>query len=301
MNLRHLQYFQVLAELEHFTQASAKLHITQPSLSHAISELEKKLGVPLFEKKGRNVRLTKYGRVFLEHVDKALSELSKGEQKIQELASPNHGRVDLAFIYTLGPHFAPSLIQSFTSREEFKDITLSFHQGNTQTLIQELKNDTFDIAFCSFLPEEQEHIEFIPVTKEELVVIVHPEHPLANQDSIDLKDTAGYPFIFFNEASGVRPIIDDLFAQVDVTPHIICEIEEDNAMAGLVSVNYGIGIMPRISTLNHFQVKALPISNPSYERYIYMATIKNRYLSPAAVAFRDYVIAHCQGNSKKFI
>ncbi|WP_211746463.1 LysR family transcriptional regulator [Paenibacillus sp. Marseille-Q4541] len=295
MNLRHLQYFQVLADMEHFTQASAKLHITQPSLSHAIAELEKKLGVRLFEKKGRNVRLTKYGRIFREHVDRALSELEKGEQKMRTLSSPSHGRIDLAFIYTLGSHFAPSLIHSFSSQEEFKDITLSFHQGNTQHLIQELKNDKFDIAFCSLLPEEQEEIEFIPVTKEELVVIVHPEHPLAQQDDIDLVDTAGYPFIFFNKDSGVRPIIDDLFAQVHVTPQIICEIEEDNAMAGLVTVNYGIGIMPRISTLKHFDVKVLPISNPSYQRYIYMATVKNRYLSPAAVQFRDFVIGYCQG------
>lgn len=294
MNLRHLQYFQVLADLEHFTQASAKLHVTQPSLSHAIGELEKELGIRLFEKKGRNVRLTKYGRIFREHVDEALSELTKGVSKMHELASPSHGKIDLAFIYTLGSHFAPSLIRSFSAREECKDITLSFHQGNTQHLIKELKNDKFDIAFCSLVPEEQDEIEFIPITKEELVVIVHPEHPLAQQDEIDLKDTAEYPFIFFNEQSGARPIIDDLFAKVNVTPNIICEIEEDNAMAGLVSVNYGIAVMPRISTLKHFNVKALSISNPSYERYIYMATVKNRYLSPAAVQFRDFVCAYCQ-------
>ena len=85
MNLRQLHYFRTLAKIEHYTQAAAQLSITQPSLSHAITELEKELGVFLFEKQGRNIRLTKYGKIFLTYVDSALCELEKGEKKIKKL------------------------------------------------------------------------------------------------------------------------------------------------------------------------------------------------------------------------
>ncbi|WP_420539812.1 LysR family transcriptional regulator [Paenibacillus polymyxa] len=291
MNLKHLQYFRVLAEMEHFTQAAARLCITQPSLSHAISELEKDLGVHLFEKQGRNIRLNKYGRFFLKYVEHAMDELEKGEYNLRELVSPSHGNIDLAFIYTLGSHFIPAIIQAFSALDARKDISFSFHQGNTNDIIQGLKQEHYDVAFCSHVENEPD-VEFIPLAQQELVVIVSPDHPLASLDQIDLKDTADYPVIFFNKKSGVRPIIENLFAKAGVTPQIICEIEEDTAMAGLVSINYGIGVMPRISSLDYFNVKTLPIVNPEYERFIYLASIKNRYLSPAVVEFRNFSLSY---------
>lgn len=289
MNLRQLHYFRVLAKMEHFTQAAAELSITQPSLSHAISELEKELGTYLFEKQGRNIRLTKYGKFFLMYVNRALEELERGEKKLRELTSPSQGTIDLAFIYTLGAHFVPTMIQAFSKQESYKDISFSFYQGSTKNIIKNLKEEKFDLAFCSFVENEPE-VEFVPLVKQELVVIVPTNHPLASFNSIDLTDTASCPFVFFNKESGVRPIIDSLFAKVNIRPKIVCEVEEDNAMAGLVSVNYGIAVMPRISSLENFNVKILQITNPSHERYIYIASVKNRYLSPATCQFRDFAI-----------
>lgn len=206
MNLKHLQYFRVLAEMEHFTQAAMRLCITQPSLSHAISELEKDLGVHLFEKQGRNIRLNKYGRFFLKYVEHAMDELEKGEHNLRELVSPSHGNIDLAFIYTLGSHFIPAIIQAFSALDARKDISFSFHQGNTNDIIQGAKQEHYDVAFCSHVENEPD-VEFIPLAQQELVVIVSPDHPLASLDQIDLKDTADYPVIFFNKKSGVRPLL----------------------------------------------------------------------------------------------
>ena len=84
MNLSQLQYFKVLAQEEHYTRAAQMLSITQPSLSHAISQLEQELGTRLFEKKGRNVVLTRYGKMFLPYVEESLKVLNEGVQRIQE-------------------------------------------------------------------------------------------------------------------------------------------------------------------------------------------------------------------------
>jgi DNA-binding transcriptional LysR family regulator len=291
MNLRQLQYFRELAKIEHITQAAEKLSITQPSLSHAISELEKELGTFLFEKQGRNIRLTKYGKYFLTYVDNALEELEKGQKNLRELTSPGHGRIDLAFIYTLGAEIVPNMIKAFVSNEEHKDISFSFHQGTTKSLVSRLKEDRYDLAFCSFVENEPE-IEFTPLVQQELVLVVPHDHPLATQDSIDLKDTAPYPFILYSKKSGLRPIIDGLFTKVNITPNMICEVVEDSAIAGLVSINYGIAVMPRITSLNFFNVKVLPISSPANYRFIYIASVKNRYLSPAASLFRNFAIQY---------
>lgn len=291
MNLNYLKYFRVLAKLEHYTQAAEELSITQPSLSHAMSELEKSLGTYLFEKQGRNIKLTKYGKIYFEYVDRALSELENGEKKLRELTNISTGTIELGYIYTLGPSFVPSLIRSFTGVEENKNIKFSFGQGTTNTLIEGLKNEKFDMVFCSHVENESD-IEFIPISKEELVLIVSNEHPLAKNDNIDLREVDSYPFIGFSEKSGIRSLINSLFKKVDITPNIICEVEEDNAVAGLVEINYGVAVIPRISSLKYYNVKALPIINPIHERFIYLAVLKNKYLTPSVNLFKKYSIEY---------
>jgi len=295
MNLNHLHYFRVLAQLEHYTQASKELSITQPSLSHAISNLEKDLGTYLFEKDGRNVRLTKYGRFFLQYVDNALNELEVGEKKLRDLTNSSFGVIDLGFIYTLGAHTMPNLIKDFLNNEQYKNITFSLFQGTTRNIITGLKNEKIDLGFCSMVKDEPD-IDFVPILEEELVLIVSKDHELASLDSIDLKDVAAYPFVYFNKESGIRPLIDSLFEKVNVTPKIICEVEEDSAVIGLVTVDYGIAIIPNISLIKNFEVKVLRITNPIIKRYIYLASMKNKYISPSASLFRSYIIKNLSEN-----
>ena len=256
-----------------------------------MATLEKDLGTYLFEKQGRNIKLTKYGKIYYEYVDRALNELEKGEKKLRELTNASTGTIELGYIYTLGPRFIPQLIKSFTEIDNNKDIKFLFGQGTTKSLIEGLKQEKFDMVFCSKLESEPE-IDFIPIANEELVVIVANEHPLAKKESIDLREIDGYPFIGFSEKSGIRPIIEELFKKADIKPNIICEVEEDNSVAGLVEIDYGIAVMPRISSLKHYNVKVLPITNPKHERYIYLATLKNRYLTPSVNLFKKYILEY---------
>ncbi|WP_068674223.1 LysR family transcriptional regulator [Oceanobacillus sp. Castelsardo] len=287
MNLKHLEYFRLLAEVKHYTLAAEQLSIAQPSLTYAISELEKELGVYLFERNGRNIRLTKYGYIFLEYVDQSLKTLEEGKRTLDDLISPNKGKIDLSFIYTLGSKFVPIMVKNFLRHEKHQDISFSFSQGTTQSLIEGLKSDKYDLAFCSYVEQEQE-VDFIPLFKQELVLVVPSNHPLADYTSIDLKETEPYPFVSFNKKSGLRGIVDLLFKEARIYPKIAYEVEEDSAAVGLVSMDYGIALMPNIWMLKHFDVKVLSIINPPYERVIYMASIKNRYVSPVVHLFKDF-------------
>ena len=258
MNLNHLYYFKMLAETEHYTQAANMLDITQPSLSHAISQLENELNCYLFEKQGRNIRLTKYGKIFYEYVTKGLSEIELGQKKIDAITSPNQGWINLAFIYTLGYRYVPHLIQHFHFDKNNSKIKFTLKQGSTSALLDGLEEEKYDLVLCSY-QENRNNINFVPITTEELVVVVSKLNPLALKNEIDLQELQNEYFIYYSKHSGLRPLIDDLFHSNNIDPNILFEVEEDSAILGLVDINYGVAVVPNIPMIDHFHLKKLKI------------------------------------------
>lgn len=288
MNLNQLHYFSKLAEVQHYTNAAEELAISQPSLSHAINSLEKELGTKLFVKQGRGVVLTKYGQIFKEYVDDALHTLDTGVKKVRTMTGQTEGIVELAYIYTLGSGFVPRLVGDFIRTHEELKVHFHFTVGNTSEIIQGLKEDRFDIAFCS-MAEREGDIQFTSVGRENLVVVVPHGHPLSFKGSVDLEQVAAYPQIFYTKNSGLRPVVDRMFEQAKVTPQIAYEIEEDGSMAGLVAQNFGIAVMPEIPILSLLDVDVLTLRNQNQRRYIYMAQAKERYRPPLVQKFAEYV------------
>lgn len=295
MNLKQLYYFKRLAETEHYTEAASSLFITQPSLSHAIAELEKELGVSLFARKGRNVEITQNGRRFLPYVEDALASLENGRLTLQKNATEKKENIRIAFIYTMGEQVIPKLIQNYFALPANHNVTFSFTQGTSLKVLQELKSAKTDLAICSYIADESD-IDFTPIIQQELVVVTAKDHPLARlyHRDVDLLETIHYPYIYFSENSGLRPFIDNVFMQQKMVPDIACYVDEDTAMAGLVSIDLGIAIMPRISALANYNVHILEIKNKLPPRYIYLATMKDRILSPAIQSFRNFIIDDSQ-------
>lgn len=288
MNLNHLYYFRALAKEEHYTKTAERLSITQPSLSHAISCLESELGVKLFEKQGRNAKLTKYGALFLRYVEQSLEMLDEGKRILIESSGIQGGFLDIGYIYTLGSHLIPEMLKNYLKEKEGNRIKFSFGQGTTKQMIAQLKDGVYDFVFASYVNGEKD-LEFYPITKEELVLVVPKDHPLAGADSVDLKDTIDYPYIAFSENSGLRPVISQLFAQIKCQPKFAYEGEEDSSVAGLVAAGFGIAIMPKIPLLQTMDVCTVPISSPEIRRYVYLVTKKNKYLAPAAKDFIRFI------------
>lgn len=288
MNLNQLHYFSKLAEVEHYTKAAEELNISQPSLSHAIRELEKELGTKLFEKQGRGVVLTKYGRLFREYADESLKILDTGIRKVRSLTGQTEGVVELAYIYTLGSEFVPQLVSDFIRTHEELKVQFRFTVGNTSEVIQGIKDERFDIGFCS-MTERESDISFTPVGTENLVVVVPKGHPLSDEGAVDLEQAAAYPQIFFTQNSGLRPVVDRMFEQIKVRPRIAYEIEEDGSMAGLVAQNFGIAVMPEIPVLSQLPVDILPIRNQHEMRYVYMARAVDKYQPPVVQKLAEYV------------
>lgn len=292
MNLYQLRYFATLAKTGHFRQTAEKLCIAQPSLSHAISLLERELGVVLFEKQGRGSVLTPEGAQFLEYVERALGTLDDGIRNMKRI-SMGEGLIELGFLRTLGSDFIPEIARSFLKSQGETGVQFKFHTGITFSLLEGLKKEKYDMVFCTKIENEAD-VEFVPVSRQDLVLIVPRDHPLAGHFSISLEETVPYPQVYFSKASGLRTIVDHLFEKIQAKPRIAYEIDEDIVVAGLVSKGFGIAVVPYMTDLLHMDVKIISISHPYWERNFYMATLKNRHKTPAVKNFYDYVAAKCE-------
>ena len=288
MNLNQLHYFVTLAHMEHYTNAAQKLSITQPSLSHAISSLEEELGTSLFERQGRNVALTKYGRLFMEYAEEALDILDAGIKKTRAMTSERSGKVDIGYIYTQGSEFIPEVISGFLEANRDKKVEFGFSNGVTKEIVEGVKEEKYDIGFCSMVTGEKE-LDFVPVSQEKLIAAVPPEHPLAEKKSVRFEEIASYSQIFFNRGSGLRGVISQIFKDYGIKPDIVYTVDEDSAMVGLVARGFGVGIVPDAATVRSMKASFLEIEDLDYRRFIYMVTLKNKYQVPVAKAFTEYV------------
>jgi DNA-binding transcriptional LysR family regulator len=290
MNLHHLRYFIVLAELEHYTKAADILSITQPSLSHAISLLEKELGILLFEKNGRNISLTKDGKDFLIDVKNSISILDNGVKKI-ELLKEGNGIINIGFLRILGTFFLPKVLKNFLNTNKNKNVyfNLFTDTGLSRDLLTGVKNKKYDVVFCSKF-EDDPLIEFIPIYKQNLVLVVNIKHPLASKKEVSIEETLMFPYVLFKEKSGLRHITNQLFEKIGKFPeNVIFEIEEDQVIAGFISEGFGIAILPDIEILDSLNVKKIKIKDLYWERKLYMATLKNSYHSKVVKNFCNYI------------
>lgn len=295
MNLSQLQYFTELVRIGHYGKAAEELCITQPSLSYAIAQLEAELGVTLIERKTRPFSLTEEGREFLRYAEKSLEILNEGVLQMQRLAK-GAGSIRLGCLRILGISFIPTLAADYLSRQEHpEEIHFEFHSGISQPLLEALKEEKLDLAFCTRIDSEPS-IEYIPVAHQDLVLIVPPDHPLAERTSITLKETLPYPQIFFSKSSGLRLVIDELFARIDGEPQIAYEVEEDMVLAGLTAQGFGIAVVPYMDELSQLDVRVLEITDPPWERIFYMAQLKGRHQTPLVEQFKQFVVERTRQN-----
>lgn len=288
MNLFYLRYFVILAHEKHYTKAAKQLCITQPSLSHAIDRLEAELGVQLFEKSGRNTTLTRFGEDFLVCAERTLATLDSGIETIKKSALGD-GVIRLGFVRPLGIKFIPELAAGFLRENEGKNISFTFNTDVTGKLLEGMKEQKYDILFCSE-PSAELGFTAVPVKKQELVLIVPAVHPLAGRDTISLEETADYEYVYFHENSGIRNVIDDMFARAGLIPKISCETEEDEVIAGLVAAGFGIAVVPYMDMLQKLDVDIIKITSPSYERSFFMVNDDKRYMLPVVRLFYDFVL-----------
>ncbi len=287
MTLNQLKYFQTVARFENFHLAASELYISQPSLSRSIAALEKELGVILFEKRGRGIRLTKSGFLFLEYVDRILSEYEIAVYKMRELANSG-GRIDVGYVFPLANQFIPRMVRKFLSLEENKNITFSFFQDWTFSILDEIKKSHLDVGFCAYV-EQEEELEFFPVVNQELVFIAPLHSPLAESSEASIMELTKYPVIGYHRLSWLGSYTRKLYRRLGIQPEIVCECSDENAIQAMVKDGFGIALITNVQTLDENHVRILKISDMALSHQIYMVWMKNHYHIPAINRFVKFM------------
>lgn len=289
MTLNQLRYFQAVARALNFRAAAEDLYISQPSLSRSIDSLEKELGVVLFERAGRGIALTGSGRLFLEYTDRILGECDIALYKMKEL-STSGGRIDIGYVFPLANYYIPHKVRSFLDIPGNEHVTFGFTQNRTSSIIRDIKNGKLDVGFCAY-SENEEELEFVPILKQEMVIITSNEHPLADKQELSIKELTNYPVIGYDRISGLGGYTNRLYRNLGIKPDILCECSDENAIQALVREQFGIALVAKVDILNENYLRIHSVSDADLVHYVNIVWMKNHYLMPATRRFIDFMIS----------
>ncbi|WP_052766853.1 LysR family transcriptional regulator [Sporolactobacillus inulinus] len=291
MELRQIYYFMEAANREHITQASEALHVAQSAISRQIALLEDELGVPLFSRKGRNIQLTKAGKIFLEHAERGISEFEKAEQKIKEYLNPETGLIRLGISTSLSVHTLPIVLQKFHSIHPGIDFQL--HQGTVPYLIKLISQGSIDLAFASPVPKHHERIRSSILYTERMVLLMPKRHKKAGKGPIALSQLKNERFITFRSKLSLQELFRDACRQAGFAPNIVFEGEDMDTIKSLVSSDFGIALMPENAAAYNLPetIVAVPLSTPKISRSVGVIRPRERELAPSEQIFSQFIDA----------
>jgi len=287
MNFLQLKYFQEVARLEHVSKAAEKLNVSQPSLSSSIARLEETIGVPLFCREGRNIKLNRYGKAFLQRVNRAFLELEEGQKEVTSMVQAEEGIVSIA---TTLPSLLPLLLKEYLTIHP-KARIMQRQALSAPNIIEQLEMSEIDLSISTF-PVIHPNIEWLPLYTEEIFLSVPSWHPLANRESIELYEVAEDPFISITSNYYFRRMTDQFCHQAGFTPKIAFEIAEAGIIQSLVEMGLGVTFTPKYSINQYTQPKSvqLKITNPVCQRTIGLAWHKSNFMSPAVQTLKQFSI-----------
>ena len=285
INLNQLRAFYQTAKCQNVSIAAKNLFVSQPAVTAQIKLFEENCGLKLFKKKGRNLFLTEEGKTLFNYARKIFEYERKIEDAVEQMKELKKGSLRLGSARTYARYFMPFLLTGF--REAYPHIKIHFDEGSSLEMIHsllDLKNEVVIIAKA----DDHPNIAFIPFSREELVLILPPNHRLANKDRIRLAQIAEAPIIMKDPGSGTRKLVDELFAKNNCTPNILMETGDAEIIKLLVQHGEGVSFLVKEAVAVELQEKKL-VSVPLKKEPIFLdvsiAYLKTQPLSPPAQAF----------------
>ncbi|KIA61503.1 LysR family transcriptional regulator [Nocardia vulneris] len=236
-----LEWFITLAELERVGAAAERLHLTQPTLSRMLGRLERRLGVELFDRRGKRIVLNEFGRIYYEQARRAQAELDTAAKSIADLNSPANGVVRLSFLHSFGGWLVPQLVGEF--RRGSARITFALRQGAAEMVNDDVLSGTSDLGIVSPRPT-MSGIGWRGLLRQRLALAVPADHRLVGRRQVRLDEVSDEDFITMHPGYGMRRIVDQLSAAADLRPRISFEASDLVTVAGLVAAGLGVGVLP---------------------------------------------------------
>ena len=285
MQIESLKVFCDLSETESFTKAAQINGVTQSAVSQQISSLERQFKSLLIERSKKKFRLTREGQVLYEYSKQVIQTYDALHSKLQEIKDIVSGNIRVATIYSIGLHDLPPYIKKFLKDYPTVHVHVEYRRANQ--VYDDVLGNVVDIGLVAY-PVKDAKLEIIPLRKDPLVLVCHPQHPFAKSKTVKLKSLAGQKFIGFEPDIPTRKALDKVLKEHNIEVKNVMEFDNIETVKRAVEIDAGVSIVPQ-STIGQEIAKqtlvALPFEEIELHRPLAVLYKKNKVLSPAMRQF----------------
>jgi DNA-binding transcriptional LysR family regulator len=285
MNLRHLSVFHGIAKAGSVNAAARLLHTSQPAVSRELRTLEDRLGVPLFDRLPRGMRLTEAGRMLLGYAERIFGLEQAAERAMRELADLEGGELAIGASNTLGIYMLPPVVAAFHIR--YPKVSLNLDIGNTQEIVRGVLDSRFALGFVEGRVQD-EALEVKEFHRDRIVAVVAPGHSLAKARAPSVQSLAATPSILREPGSGTREIVERAFARHHLQPRCGLQISSSEAVKRAALGSGGIGWISEVCVSEELRTgRLVELRTPSLslKRPLYSLRLRGRHLNRSALMF----------------
>ena len=285
MELTQLEFFVMVVEQGSFSKAAVRVYRTQPAVSIAIRRLEEEIGVSLLDRSQKTPTLTEAGQVVYDYAQRILALRDRALNVVSELRDLQRGLVRIGANESTSLYLLPHLILAY--RERFPNVKVEIFRNVSEVLPREVLNRSVDFALLAFEPDDSD-LESFPILKDELVLIMSPEHQLAKRESVTIKELGDESFVAHNVKTASRRKVIETFAQYHTPLNITLELATVETIKRFVQLKIGLAFVPHMCVAEELErgtLASVPVENLNYFRTLWVTHRRNMTFSPAAAAF----------------
>lgn len=285
MQIESLKVFCDLAETESFTKAAQINNVTQSAVSQQISSLERIFKALLIERSKKRFRLTREGQVLYDHSKQVIQTYEALHTKLQEIKEIISGTIRLATIYSIGLHDLPPYLKKFLKSYPTVNVQVEYRRANQ--VYEDVIGNVVDLGLVAY-PVRDPKLEIHPLRKDPLVLICHPQHPLARSKSLKMKSLSGAKFIGFEPDIPTRRALDRILKEHSVSVQHVMEFDNIETVKRAVEIDAGVAIVPQGTVIQEVSKQTLAqvrFEDGDFFRPLAAIYKKSKVLSPAIKQF----------------
>lgn len=291
MNIRHLEYFLEVVRQGSFSKAAAVLHVTQPTISGMIKNLEEELGTPLLYRDTKHLELTDAGQAVLEQSQQIVALFHSLAGQLEDITLYKKGILRIGIPPITASTTFPQVLGKF--KLNYSNIQIELHEFGSKKITQGVYDGLLDIGIVCTLPENNDLFQVFPFIEDPLRIIIHPQHPLAQKTIVNFSDLKNESFVQYSDDFSLADKIVHRCKLAGFQPTIICETSQREFMTQMVASKLGIALLPGkiCDELNPSNITSLPFSDPQIHLQLTLIWRKNRYLSFASRKWIEFATA----------
>jgi DNA-binding transcriptional LysR family regulator len=285
MNLNHLAVFHAVAETGGMRLGAERLDVSQPAVSKQVQELERALGLHLFDRIGRRVRLSQAGEILADYARRLFALAEEAERAMAEVRTVGRGRLAIGASTTIGSYLLPGVLAEFWGRRPGVEVLVRIE--NTEQVHRRLAGHELDLGLTEGLVEQDE-LESEVFHQDELVLIAAPGHPLAGLPRVPLSAVREEPFILREPGSGTRAVEERALARLKLPVRVVMALGSTEAIKRVVTEGVGLAIVSRLAVGAECVAGALavlPVLGLRIARPLHLVRRRGRRDGPAQQAF----------------